>query len=263
MRRSYMPRTKRNFGTKEINHCIIRGINKRDLFFDNQDRYKFLKCVKEFKFKYKIKIGTFCLMPNHIHLLMQGEDEDISGFFRSMQISYATYFNKKYDRVGHLFQNRFKNKIVQDLEYLKNVVKYIHYNPEKANIARATDYQWSSYKEFFKNDTWIDKKMVLEYYDSDEEKALKIFEEQHKSELSNYYTNYPEYEIIEKLTDEEVKNIIDEKKTEFLKLNSTKLKEEIEDEVIKDILHLNGVSINQVSRVTGISRKLLKKLKEN
>lgn len=258
-----MPRTKRNFGTKEINHCIIRGINKRDLFFDNQDRYKFLKCLKEFKVKHEIMIGTFCMMTNHIHILMKGENQNISAFFRSVEVSYATYFNKKYDRVGHLFQNRFKNKIVQDVEYLKNVVKYIHYNPEKANIAKVKDYQWSGYKEFFKNDTWIDKEMILEFYDNDEEKAIKMFMEQHNTELDNYYVNYPEYEIIEKLSDEEVKNIINEKKMKLLKLNSDKLKEEIEDEVIKDILNLHGVSINQVYRITGISRKSLKKLKEN
>lgn len=174
-----MPRAKRDFGTKEINHCILRGINKRDLFFDNQDRYKFLKCLKEFKLKYEIKVGAFCLMPNHVHLLMHGKHEKISEFFKSVEISYAAYFNKKYERVGHLFQNRFKNKIVHDEEYLRNVVKYIHFNPEKAYIDKATNYRWSSYKDFFKKETWLDKEMILEYYDNDKKKALKNFKVQH------------------------------------------------------------------------------------
>ena len=256
-----MPRTKRNFGIKGINHCIIRGINKRDLFFDNQDRYKFLKCVKEFKLKHKIKLGTYSIMPNHVHFLIQGKDDNISEFFRSIQISYAIYFNKKYERVGHLFQDRFKNKVIEDINYLKNVVKYIHFNSEKANIAKAKDYQWSSYKEFLKKDTWIDKEIVLSYYDNNEENALKIFKEQHNTELNNYYMNYSEFEIIDKLTDEEVKRILDEKNREILKFNSNKIKEEIEDEVLKEVLQLKGVSVNQLSRITGINRKILNKIK--
>ena len=257
-----MPRTKRNFGNIGINHCIIRGINKRDIFFDNQDRYKFLKSIKEGKLQHNIKVGTYSLMPNHVHLLIQGKDDSISEFFRSVQVSYAIYFNKKYDRVGHLFQNRFKNKPVQDINYLKNVVKYIHFNPEKANIEKAKDYQWSSYKEFFKNGTWIDKEIVLDYYDDNPEKALMKFEEQHKSELDNYYTNYSEFEIIDRLTDDQVKSIIDEKTKRYLKLNSEELKEKVEDEVIIEVLKINGVSINQMSRITGINRKILNKLKD-
>lgn len=256
-----MPRSKRYFGAIGLNHCIIRGINKRDIFFDNQDRHKFIKTLKEGKKKHNIKIGTYALMQNHTHFLIQGENKNISDFFKSIEISYATYFNMKYDRVGHLFQNRFKNKAIEDIEYLKNVVKYIHFNPEKAGIAKATDYLWSSYNEFFKEDTWIDKDIVLNFYDNDIEKALKIFEEQHSSELHNYYENYSEYEIIDRLTDEQVKFLIEEKNKKYSILNPNTLKEDIEDKVIKDILKIKGVNINQVCRITGMSRRMVEKLK--
>ena len=149
-----------------------------------------------------------------------------------------------------------------DINYLKNVVKYIHFNSEKANIANAKDYKWSGYKEFFKNGTWIDKEMVLGYYDNDEVKALKQFEEQHKCELNNYYTNYSEFEIIDKLTDDEVKEIIDEKKSEIMKVNLNVINEEFEEEIIKEVINIKGVSINQICRITGIDRRKLKKLKD-
>ena len=87
-----MPRTKRNFGINGLNHCIVRGIDKRDIFFDKQDRQKFLKEVIKFKENYNVKIGTFTLMQNHVHLVLQGKDKSISEFFHSLLISYSIYF---------------------------------------------------------------------------------------------------------------------------------------------------------------------------
>lgn len=71
-----MPRTRRKFGTKGLNHCIMRGINKRDIFFDDQDRKKYLKLLKQNKEKYKIKLGTYVLMQNHVHLIIKGYDKN-------------------------------------------------------------------------------------------------------------------------------------------------------------------------------------------
>lgn len=258
-----MARTKRNFGCIGLNHCIIRGIDKRDIFFDNQDRKKFLKGLKEFKEKYKISIGTYVLMQNHVHLLVKGEDKSISDFFHSLLISYSSYFNKKYDRVGHLFENRFKNKMINNELYLKNVVKYIHYNPEKAGICPFNIYKWSGYQELLSEKTWLDKEFIMLYYSDDIKEATKIFQNEHSSGLRRYYEDFVEYELVNNLSDEQVKRLIDYKMKETQNDKNDLLGKEKNCNVLKEVLNIKGVSISQVNRVTGINRRLLTKIKDD
>lgn len=259
-----MPRTRRNFGTKGLNHCIVRGIDKKDIFFDKQDRQKYLKELVKYKEKYNVKIGTYVLMQNHVHLLVQGEDKSISDFFHSLLISYSLYFNKKYDRVGHLFENRYKNKMIDDEIYLKNVVKYIHYNPEKAGICRFDKFEWSGYWQLLSDKTWLDKDIILLYYNDDSDEARKILIKEHLEGLNRYYEEYVEYEMVSGLTDEQVISIIKDKINDFVSSeNKFVLKEKnINNNILKEILNIKGVSINQVNRITGINRRLLTKIKE-
>ena len=257
-----MARTKRNFGSIGLNHCIIRGIDKRDIFFDIQDRKKFLKGLKEYKEKYNICIGTYVLMQNHVHIVMQGENKDISDFFHSLLISYSSYFNKKYDRVGHLFENRYKNKMINNERYLKNVVKYIHYNPQKAGICKFNNYKWSGYQELLNQKTWLDKELIMLYYSDDIEEATKIFQNEHFNGLQRYYEDYVEYELVRNLSDEQVKRLIDDKMKEIQNKNDDLLGKEKNKNILKEVLNIKGVSISQVNRVTGINRRLLTKIKD-
>jgi len=256
-----LPRTKRYFGTSRLNHCIIRGINKSDIFFDEQDRYKFIKVLLEFKEKHNVKIGAYVLMQNHVHLVTECDNEKISDFFHSILISYSSYFNKKYERVGHLFENRYRNKPIETEEYLRNVVKYIHFNPEKAGICKASNYKWSSYKEFFKKDTWIDKDMILYYYSENLDDAIKIFEKEHCGELNQHYENYVEFEMVDKLTDDQVKCMIDDIEKSVLQRNHSIWDDSYKSIILKETLKVKGVSLNQISRVTGTNRKILNRLK--
>ena len=258
-----MPRKRRNFGTNGLNHCIVRGIDKRDIFFDDQDRRKFLKGLKEFKLKYKVKLGTYTLMQNHVHLIIQGKNENISRFFQGILVSYSSYFNNKYDRVGHLFENRFKNKVIDSEDYLKNLVKYIHFNPEKAGICQAKRYKWSGYSELFKDETWLDSDIILSHYGESLEEARKILMEQHSSKLDKYYEDFAEYEMVYKLTDEQVKALIDKKMEQYPKKDNKSWDGIYKNSIINEILNTKGVTINQVSRITSINRILLKKIKDS
>ena len=258
-----MPRNKRNFGISGYNHCIVRGINKGDIFFDEQDRYKFIDVLKEYKQKSQVKIGSYTLMQNHVHLVTKCDYDNLSNFFHSVLISYSSYFNKKYERVGHLFENRFKNKPIETEEYLRSVIKYIHYNPEKAGICLAQNYKWSSYKEFFKKETWIDKDIILPFYGEEQEEALKAFSEQHNFKLEKYYENFVEYELVNKLTDEQVKDMIDIVKEKFINKENSVWNKADRDAFLVEMMNVKGVSINQLSRVMGINRKVLIRLKAN
>jgi putative transposase len=112
-----------------IFHIICKSITEVTLFKDNEDKEKYLSLVKKYKTLYKVNIYGYCLMDNHTHLLVDSNGADISKVMHGINFCYATYYNKKHKREGHLFKNRFKSKVVHNERYLKTVSLYIHNNP--------------------------------------------------------------------------------------------------------------------------------------
>ena len=112
-----------------IFHIMCKSISEVDLFKDSEDKEKYLSLVKKYKKLYNVKIYGYCLMDNHAHLLIDANGADISKVMHGINFSYAMYFNKKHERNGHLFKDRFKNIIVDNDQYLKTVSLYIHNNP--------------------------------------------------------------------------------------------------------------------------------------
>lgn len=129
-----MARAPRKKSYTKVYHMIIRGINKQDIFLDKQDFLKFIKEVERTKEKYQYEIYAYALMNDHVHFVIYDKNENVSIAIQSLNVSYSSYFNKKYERTGHLFENRFKSKTVDSSEYLKSVVRYIHKNPENAGL---------------------------------------------------------------------------------------------------------------------------------
>jgi len=143
-----MSRVARVKSSTKVYHVILRGNGKQDIFLDDEDKGKFLKEIKNTKEKYGYELYTYCLMTNHVHLVMFDKEEKLSKIMQSLEVAYSSYFSKKYEKVGHLFQNRFLSKPVETREYLMQVCRYIHQNPVKAGISKVDDYNWSSYKEY-------------------------------------------------------------------------------------------------------------------
>lgn len=161
--------------TGEYYHIYNRGNSKQDIFLDTQDYLVFQQFlylmnmekrvtareVGQFVYSYKreeplVSIGAYCLMPNHIHILLKQEQENgISKFMQKLSTAHAMYFNKKYTRTGGLFEGAFKSKWVSGDVYLKYLYSYIHLNPMKI--------QNFSWKEDLKVGKKIDTKYVLEY----------------------------------------------------------------------------------------------------
>lgn len=156
-----MPRKARNISSTKVYHIIFRGNDKQDIFFDEQDYNKFIKEIKRTKETYKYKLYAYCLMANHIHLIIYDQENQFSKAMQSLAIAYSSYFSQKYDKVGHLFQNRFLSKNIETGEYLLNVCRYIHQNPVKAGISDMKDYVWSSYQEYIGKEKRIEKKQIL------------------------------------------------------------------------------------------------------
>lgn len=149
-------------------HIYCRGSEKRTIFLDRSDRERFVARLLEYKEEHGISILCYCLMPNHYHLLVkQITDESVSKFVYKLNLAYAMYFNKKYERVGPLFQGRFKAKGVDEDEYIVHLSRYIHLNPLKlVGLEGLEEYPWSSLKDYLSltDGDLIDKELILSYF---------------------------------------------------------------------------------------------------
>ena len=147
-----MPRgARQKSSNKVLYHVTERGNERRALFHDDEDRLRFLDIVKRNQEKYGFKVYAYCLMTTHLHLLLACHDVDISQVMKSINVSYVIFFNRKYERCGHLFQDRFKSELVDTNEYVIEVSRYIHLNPVRAGIVssdKMVEYRWSSYRHY-------------------------------------------------------------------------------------------------------------------
>lgn len=145
-----MPRKPRIFSPTGIYHIILRSINQHIIFEEDADYQKLLYILSDCKEKYDIDIYAYCLMDNHIHLLIHSSEEQLASFFQSFGTRFARWYNTKYSRSGHLFQDRyFSLPVTDDQQYLATLT-YIHNNPVKSSLCRfPSEYRWSSYNAFF------------------------------------------------------------------------------------------------------------------
>ena len=117
-----MPRKARVKSKTGIYHMILRGVNRQVIFESKEDGEKFLDTLKECKKKSGYELYGYCLMNNHIHLLIKENQEDLGTIMKRIGASYVYWYNWKYERVGHLFQDRYKSEVVEDEKYLLNVL---------------------------------------------------------------------------------------------------------------------------------------------
>ena len=126
-----------------FHHVINRGVARGDIFLDEADFLTFLDIMKTAKARYDFILHSFCLMHNHYHLLLQTRHENLSLLMRQINSKYAQYFNRRYTRVGPLWQGRFKNWYVYDDLYLYSLFRYIEHNPIEAKIVAGIGaYRW-------------------------------------------------------------------------------------------------------------------------
>ena len=144
-----MPNLPRVLVENACYHLIARGNQKQKVFLDEKDFEEYLERLKRYKKKFDFKLYGFCLMPNHVHLVGQIEvAKNLSKFMQGVTLSYVIYFNQKYNDVRHLWQGRFKNKVIVNDRYLVDCISYVELNPVRAEIVNAAySYPWSSYRE--------------------------------------------------------------------------------------------------------------------
>lgn len=174
----------RQFVDGGIYHVYNRGVEKREIFLDTQDYGVFLNRLKWALLPDrsqdrdtlnrrlqsragKVELLAYCLMPNHFHLLLrQLQEKGIEQLMRTVTVSYSMYFNKKYQRVGPLFQGRFRSRTIDSDPYLQHITRYIHLNPSGIG-EDYVNYPYSSYRYYFADvPAWLNPQPITQLYKS-------------------------------------------------------------------------------------------------
>ncbi len=239
---------KRNINTSFF-HIISQGINKEYIFDSQENKEKYMKIIEETKEKINTTILAYCIMGNHIHILFYEKDvHQLTKFMHRVNLIYAKYYNKKNDRVGYVFRDRYNLQPILSEKYLYSCVKYIHNNPVKANLCEKPEqYEYSSFKKnrFYTNteiERNVRKFIVMREPEEDEEQEFAFLEvERDKEQIGK--------ELLQKtmeenhITKEELKNNI-----ELLK------------RIVKNLNTNYNLSFRKIEKLLGVGRETLRKI---
>ena len=250
-----MVRAKRQESASDIYHVVSRGCGRQILFEDDADRRKYLSFLKEGLDQNGAILFAWCLMGNHVHLLIKCPIGTLSNLMRVLNSSYSMYFNKRHDRVGHLMQGRFKSEPIETDEYFLTALRYIHRNPEKARMSLTIDHPWSSYAEYLRGNSSpsiADTALALElldgptgfasFHQEDDPTAPCIDAERGRMRLTDDDALIAANEVLGNCHVESI---------------TTLPKEERDDALCA--LKAANLSVRQIERLTGISRSVVSK----
>ena len=259
-----MPRQRRKIGLSKIYHIIARGNARKNIFLDDEDKSKFMQIITNKKKKNEYTLYAYCLMNNHLHLLLKEEEDNISRIMRRINTAYAYYFNKKYNRVGHVFQNRFRSEPVEDDRYLISLIRYIHNNPVKAKIVNQPyQYKWSSCSLYLKEQkSIIDKEEILKFFSPDKAKAIRLFVDFSCQQNNDTFMDYQEvFKETKEITSvkkakEYVSKYLKEKGLQIESLKD-KINKEYRNKLIMELTKKTNLSYREIASILGFSRWLV------
>lgn len=246
-----MPRTARIKSSTGIYHIITRGINQQNIFCCEDDYERFLNTLSRYSRKSSCEIYAYCLMDNHIHLLLKEGQEPLATTMKRIGTSYVYYYNWQYNRKGHLFQDRYKSEPVEYDAYFLTVLRYIHLNPIKAGIADdLASYPYSSYREYTNRAKITDTGFALSLFNQDQDKSIEEFINFHYQPNDDRCLDITEKR--ETFSDKAIRELVSKKyHLELVTLSNTKPK--TRKKVLTYLKGLNGCSLRQLSRLTGLT----------
>ena len=263
-----MARKLRSASDSGVYHVILRGVNRQDIFENEKDFLKFLSLMERVAFPVDetgqripplLIIYAYCLMPNHVHLLVLEQKCGVSAAIKWISGTYAGFFNLKYEHVGHVFQGRFRSEVVNDWEYFLTLMQYIHQNPVAGGLVKKVgDYRWSSWREY-------DPKMVCDVPICATKSVYTKISFEALEELVN--TPLHKTQRIMDFDSDTGWRVTDERLREYIKAEFgtaevsaiQHLEKEKRNEIVKKLLEFCG-NVRQISRVTGISRGIISRL---
>ena len=233
-----------------IYHVVNRGVGHQIIFEDDRDREGFRNLLIKASRESNVDIYAWCLMDNHIHLLLHADINDISEVLRNMLSVYALGFNKRHERSGHLFQGRFKSEPIEVETHFLAAIRYIHQNPVKAGIAAVDAYRWSSYAEYAstrqKTPQIVDTSLALDMLGS-----IGSFVDFHKAEGPDCFLEYNDGR-----GEAAAKRALRIAAAELGEggIHTAKSLPRAERDAAIARLLMRGLSIRQIERITGVSR---------
>lgn len=250
-----MSRPPRVLSETGLYHIVFRGINRQNLFEEDEDYIKLLEILNDIKSVVGIQIYAYCLMTNHVHLFLEEKESgDIKSIMHKLLTRYVMWYNRKYQRSGSLIGNRYKSEPIEDDTYYLTLMRYIHQNPMKAGMVdKPEKYHWSSYNDYLNLKNGLtDIQFGLSILADDEELALKEFKKFHESIEETDFT----ISNTKKLTDEQLKRRII-KIAGGIRPEEIALRAKADRDYLLALLRNAGFTIGQLERVTGISRGII------
>ena len=246
-----MPRKARQISRTNIYHIMLRGINRQNIFEDEIDYRLFLRILKDTKEKSGIRIHAYCLMSNHVHLLLETGEEPLGDTLKHITIRYAYWYNQRYQRIGHLFQDRYKSERVETEAYFLTVLRYIIQNPMKAGLeSKPGLYRWSSYIAYRKGTGSVtDQETALGYFAGREELLAYLKETNDDQAMDD---TEPRYGI----SDDQARAVMEEvcqckSVPDFQRLDKVARLRHVQ------AMKKAGVSLRQLALMTGISKSTI------
>ncbi|MEH7886356.1 transposase [Bacillus sp. JJ1609] len=255
-----MPREAIRKSITGVYHVILRGANRQEIFHDDEDNMKFLDVLKKVKRKGRVVLYAWCLMSNHVHLLLKEGEEELATTMKRIGVSYASFYNWKYHTTGHLFQDRFKSENVETDEYFLTVVRYIHQNPVKArNSPRVEEWKWSScagyYGQVYYPGGMLDRGKTLRMFGENRTLAKERFREFNERNNNDVCLEY--IYRVRKLTDEQAREEIKQMLGEVEIAQVKSLPGWQRDHYLILIKSIEAITIRQAARILGVSKDLV------
>lgn len=239
-------------------HVMMRGNNKEMIFKEASEKYYFIEQLLHVVKDNKVSIVAYCIMDNHVHLLVNSHKESMIQALKWINIKFAGMYNFKYERVGHVFQDRFKSEVINSEDHLLRVMRYIHNNPVKAKIVtNILSYKWSSYGNYLGREDKIindqNKELIMAQFSN----SMNQFEEFHfENELDEFL------EIKEDLVrqrEERGQEIINKlcQKYKVKQINELSNNKSILEEIIIELLKKSNLTHRRIGEITGTTRGLV------
>lgn len=218
-------------------HVMARGNNGEYHLSKECEKIDYINVIRKYKERYGFKLYAYCIMDNHIHMLIEVDEMPLEKIMQGIQQVYTQRYNKINKRTGHIFQQRYKAIVCNKDGYLLHLIKYIHFNPVEAGITKTVDYNWSSHHEYLQNkNDLIETNFVLKMLSTNKMQAIKQYTEYMSEEMEDI--EFSEYEITEAQTKTPLKE------DKIIKLN----------ELMNEILEQQGININELQKRTKLQK---------
>lgn len=253
-----MPREARKRSETDYYHIVMRGNNKSTIFADKPSKVYLMELLNKIEQEEDIDVAAWCIMDNHVHMVIRVGFEDFERIFKRLNVSFAMYHHKRHKSVGHVFQGRVKSLPLESDESLINNIRYVHNNPVSAGmVARVEDYRWSSYNVYLSKDL----KPVMIMVKNIIGRNNKAYSKFHKSDDQRHYLEIKEDQEI--IRAKNAQKAIEDICRKYGIVDSKEIYSDraIQKEIVVEVIARSGFSGRKTADFLGMSEGMVRRLR--